>query len=139
MGLIRLIRMFMKRDQADQSKLNSKPVKNPKLTAIFSFFKSLIITIIIVFSIKSYSTFMGVMNQGWVESNVPYDIKNEWILNCIVTGLRFRTSFGYGEGIIPNILQKIHYQIYLSAKSKIPDYDPYWVTFWEPATTIKKN
>lgn len=117
--------------QTSQKKELSKILKNALISCIIGFTAMLLI--------KSYSTIMDVQNKAWEKAGIPYDVKTEWILNNILSTTRFRTSFGNDGSTIANILQKIHYKIYLSAKSKIPDDDPFWIEFWEPATFIGKT
>ncbi len=106
--------------------------------AIINFVRAALIGFVVVFCIQICLTFISVYYKAWHEADIPYNVRTEWVLDSALRALRFRTSFGNDGSFLAKSLQKIHYKIYLSAKSNIPDDDPFWIEFWEPATSEKK-
>lgn len=136
--MIKLIISSLKSKKTGDSSqvINNPAQKETTPKKVIKTLLSFIVTFFLVFSFKAYLTFMATQDKGWIEANIPYPVKTEWVLDNIMRGIRFRTSFGNDGGFIANRLQEIHYKIYLSAKSKIPENDPFWISFWDPATDI---
>ena len=124
----------MNKDQTSPSISKKKELFNIIKAGLIS----CVIGFVVMLFIQAYSTFMNTQDKAWEEAAIPYDVKNEWIFDNILRAVRFRTSFGNDDGVIAKMLQKVHYRVYLSAKSKIPDSDPFWIEFWEPATSVPK-
>lgn len=116
--------------------IDPAPTNKNKFRLWKSFLKPLVMAFVFTMIVQIVVTYVNTYNRMWVMEEIPYDIKFEYILDNQIRSIRYDSFLAKKNGYISDLLQKLHFLIYQSAKRKIPDNDPFWIKYWEPASNI---
>lgn len=116
--------------------IDPTPTKKNKFRLWKGFLRPLIMAFVFTMIIQIVVTYINTYNRMWEKKDIPYNVKLEWALDNEIRYIRYDSFLSKKDGYITDLLQKVHFLIYQSAKRKIPNNDPFWIKFWEPASNI---